>query len=43
MGVQGEKSLGILSNSEPVIAVDSGSEGIRGKLDVQEGNNPDRG
>ena len=42
LGSQGEKSLGLLSNSKSAVVVEVGSERFRGKLGVRKGNNPNQ-
>ncbi len=43
MGELGEKSLTLLSNSKFPVVEDGWQSGLRGKLVVREGDNPDRG
>jgi hypothetical protein len=43
LGELGEKSLTPLSNSKLPVIVDGWQSGLRGKLVVRKGDNPDRG
>ena len=43
MGIPGEKSLALLSNSKFPVAEEGWKSALRGKLVVRKGNNPDRG